>query len=348
MAISACDHLEDVSGELDYHTAAMSSRYRASLLALGLATVLLAGLLWMRREDLALLGELEVSWPLMIGAILLTVFGTLLSFLRWYILVKAQALPFTVSDALRLGLIGTLFNFLIPGAVGGDLVKAALIAREQSKRLLAVSTIVVDRIVGLLGLLALTGLVAIVWWGAIQDNEELVKLARWNLALLGLALGALAMFLLWRWPLEDLASRVGQFPKIGPAMASLVEAAASFQRTKGAVVATMVLSVLIQALFVGSLILGGLSLWPEVPPLGSYLIAIPFGLLSTGIPVTPGGLGVAEVTLEALFSFIGAPASYALLMMLGFRLGQVATLVLGVLLYLGSTEARQAVKDASG
>ncbi len=145
----------------------MDRRYRASILALGLAAALLAGLLWMLRDDLALLGELEVLWPWMIGAILLTVVGTLLSFLRWYFLVKAQELPFTMFDALRLGLIGTFFNFLIPGAVGGDLVKAALIAREQSKRLIAVSTIVVDRIVGLLGLLVLTGLIAIFWWGSI-------------------------------------------------------------------------------------------------------------------------------------------------------------------------------------
>jgi len=309
-----------------------------------LAAILLAGLLWMRREDLALLGELEVSWPLMVGAIILTVVGTMLSFVRWYFLVKAQGLPFTIFDGMRLGLIGTFFNFLIPGAVGGDLVKAALIAREQSQRLLAISTIVVDRIVGLLGLLLLTGLVAIVWWGAIQDNESLAELARWNLGLLGIALVALAVFLLWRWPLEDLASRIRRIPKLGPPLASLADAAASFQQTKGAVVASVLLSVLIQALFVASLILGGLSLWPEVPPLSSYLVAIPFGLLSTGIPVTPGGLGVAEVTLEALFSFIGAPASYALLMMLGFRLGQVATVALGVLLYWASPEVRGAAK----
>jgi uncharacterized membrane protein YbhN (UPF0104 family) len=327
-----------------YDTAGMSSRYRASFLALGLAAVLLAGLLWMRREDLSLLGELEVSWPLMIGAISLTVVGTILSFVRWYLLVKAQGLPFTIFDALRLGLIGTFFNFLIPGAVGGDLVKAALIAREQSSRLLAISTIVVDRIVGLLGLLVLTGLVAIVGWGAIQDNDPLAELAQWNLGLLGIALAALAVFLLWRWPLEDVASRVRRIPKLGPPLASLVDAAGSYQQAKGSVLAAVLFSILIQALFVASLVLGGLSLWPEAPPLSSYLVAIPFGLLSTGIPVTPGGLGVAEVTLEALFSFIGAPASYALLMMLGFRLGQVATVALGVLLYWASPEVRGAAE----
>jgi len=175
----------------------MSKRYRAAILPLGLAVVVLGVLIWLRRDDLALLGDLKVSWPLMLGAISLTVVGSFLSFVRWYWLVIAQGLPFRLSDAFRLGLVGAFFNFVVPGAVGGDLVKAALIAREQEKRVLAVSTIVVDRVVGLLGLLVLTGMVAIVMWD--------------------------------------------------------------------------------------------LSIWPEPPPLSSYLIAIPFGLLSTGIPVTPGG-----------------------------------------------------------
>jgi len=324
----------------------MSKRYRAAILPLGLAAVVLGALFWLRRDDLALLGDLKVSWPLMLGAIALTVVGSFLSFLRWYWLVIAQGLPFTLIDAFRLGLVGSFFNFVVPGAVGGDLVKAALMAREQEKRVLAVSTIVVDRVVGLLGLLVLTGMVAIAMWGAIQEHAPLVDLARWNLSLLGLALAALAVFLLWRWPLEDLAVRVRRIPKVGPLLASMLEAVASYQTTKVTVVGCVLVSVLIQALFVGSLVMGGLSIWPEPPPLSSYLIAIPFGLLSTGIPVTPGGLGIAEVTLEALFAFVGAPASYALLMMLGFRLGQVATIVLGVVLYFSSPEIRRATKDA--
>ncbi len=81
--------------------------------------------------------------------------GVLLAFLRWYLLVRALGLPFRLKDAYRLGFIGMLFNFVIPGAVGGDFVKAAYLCREQGTRTGPIASVVVDRIVGLLGLFLL-------------------------------------------------------------------------------------------------------------------------------------------------------------------------------------------------
>src|SRR5437879_1557023 len=46
---------------------------------------------------------------LVLAAVLLLA-GVLLTFVRWYILVRAQDLPFTPADALRLGLVGYFFN----------------------------------------------------------------------------------------------------------------------------------------------------------------------------------------------------------------------------------------------
>src|SRR5262249_38520042 len=60
--------------------------------------------------------------------------GLLGTFWRWYVLVRAQDLPFRLSDAFRLGFIGYFFNTFLPGSIGGDFVKAACIAREQSRR----------------------------------------------------------------------------------------------------------------------------------------------------------------------------------------------------------------------
>src|SRR5205823_4926165 len=86
----------------------------------------------------------------------------LLTFVRWYVLVRAQDLPFTVTDSIRLGFVGFFFNNFLPGSVGGDLVKAWYIAGEQSRRTVAVSTVLIDRV---LGLWALAALVAILGSG---------------------------------------------------------------------------------------------------------------------------------------------------------------------------------------
>src|SRR5258708_2085505 len=53
----------------------------------------------------------------------IAVSAALLTFIRWYFLVRALRLPFSVWDAIRLGFLGIVFNLVVPGAVGGDVVK---------------------------------------------------------------------------------------------------------------------------------------------------------------------------------------------------------------------------------
>src|SRR5262249_27161693 len=90
--------------------------------------------------------------------------SVLLTYVRWFVLVRAQGLPFTFPNAIRLGLIGTYFNAFLPGSVGGDIIKAAFIAREQNRRTVAVATVMIDRALGLVGLIWLVALVGGFFW----------------------------------------------------------------------------------------------------------------------------------------------------------------------------------------
>ena len=96
-------------------------------------------------EQVTMLREQPKDWGLLIAAFVLTFVAVSLSFLRWWLLVWALGLPFRILDAFRLGFIGYLMNFVSAGAVGGDLVKAFFIAREQpGRRAEAVATVVVE------------------------------------------------------------------------------------------------------------------------------------------------------------------------------------------------------------
>jgi len=66
--------------------------------------------------------------------------------------------PFRLIDSLRLSFVGTFFNLVIPGAVGGDLVKAAYLARMNLPRTQAIATLLIDRVVGLVGLFYLAAI----------------------------------------------------------------------------------------------------------------------------------------------------------------------------------------------
>src|SRR6185312_10340535 len=87
--------------------------------------------------------------------------GLLVTFVRWYWLVRVVEPGFRLRDAFLLGFIGNVFNVLVPGAVGGDFFKAAFLSRMQIKRTQAIASMVIDRIVGLLGLFLLAGVAGV-------------------------------------------------------------------------------------------------------------------------------------------------------------------------------------------
>lgn len=90
--------------------------------------------------------------------------GLIITFLRWHMLVRAVGLPFTRYNAIRLGLVGYYFNTFLPGSIGGDIVKAYAIAKEQSRRTVAVATVLIDRIIGLWALIWFVAIIGSVFW----------------------------------------------------------------------------------------------------------------------------------------------------------------------------------------
>ena len=113
----------------------------------------LAYLFYAYRVQLANLLAQRPDWTQFSLAVLVVAASITLTFYRWYLLVWAQDFPFTVKDALRLSFIGYACNFIGPGAAGGDLIKAGLIATEQTSRKgIAAATVLLDRILGVLAL----------------------------------------------------------------------------------------------------------------------------------------------------------------------------------------------------
>ena len=116
---------------------------------------------------------------------------------RWYLLVRALGLRFRLVDAFRLGYLGYLLNFVSVGSVGGDLFKAIFIAREQpGRRAEAVATVLVDRIVGMYGLVLLTS--GVIGLGGIPNSDrDVVAICRLTLLV---AVVGLAGILVWLIP----------------------------------------------------------------------------------------------------------------------------------------------------
>ena len=78
---------------------------------------------------------------------------------RWWWLMRANGLGVGFFETQRFAWIGLFCSNVLPGAIGGDIVKAVFIVRRcSSDKIRAVVSVVIDRIVGLLSLLTVCSL----------------------------------------------------------------------------------------------------------------------------------------------------------------------------------------------
>ena len=85
---------------------------------------------------------------IMLSAALLLL-GVLVNVQRWRILLKVQDFYISNTKATKLTLIGDFFSVAIPGSVSGDIVKAYYLARGKKQKEKLITTIILDRLVGL-------------------------------------------------------------------------------------------------------------------------------------------------------------------------------------------------------
>jgi uncharacterized protein (TIRG00374 family) len=241
-----------------------------------------------------------------------------LTLLRWYLLVRAQGLSFRVRDALRLGLVGIFYNTFLPGSVGGDVIKAYAIAREQSRRTVAVATVIMDRVIALWGLFWFVAVLGGLFWlsGALEGSAAAQSKFIVFLAFAIVAASSLVWLLLGLLPqyrAERFAGRLSRLPKVGGSAAEFWRAVWMYRCRQKSVVAAMALA---WAGFVGFV----LSFWfcalavsdgqaaEALPSLTQHFLIVPLGLLFMAVPMFPGGAGIGEFGYGFLYECFGFPS----------------------------------------
>ncbi len=91
------------------------------------------------------------DWWMLFWAWAFSAAAVVLTFIRWWYLVRALDIPCRFRDAIRISFWGFLFNLAPLGIVGGDLVKAVMLAHEHRQyRAKAVASVLFDRVIGLI------------------------------------------------------------------------------------------------------------------------------------------------------------------------------------------------------
>lgn len=238
--------------------------------------------------------------------------------IRWRMLLAAQDIHARRRDCVMMNYIGLFFSTFLPGATGGDFVKAYYVARDREKKAEAVTTVFLDRVFGLYCMI-LYGTVAILFhfnhlWhyeseagaGGLTQAQFLIVLVltAFAAATVGLAVvlnphcRRLTHFLLDRLP-------VG-----GEVLKRVYEAVYLYRGRPGLLAKFLGFSVAAHSLGALSVLCVGYALGDPVAHGGAralnYLFLVPLGLVINGLPLTPAGLGAFEAAEAWLFKTVGS------------------------------------------
>ena len=309
-------------------------------------------------EEVGLAGVFErpVRWHYFILAALIALTSVLITFVRWYHLVRAQDLPFTLPSAFRLGMIGYYLNTFLPGAVGGDIIKAAFIAREQSRRTVAVATVIIDRVIGLCGLIWLVALLGGFFWlsGLLPyiaaSASAIVILETIFLGAAGLMAGSLAFWFALGFfsqeRIKGIAAWLEGIPKIGGPLAELWRAGLLYRWRGRSVSFALGLAMIGHLGFVLVFFFAARTLTPpeNTPTLQAHFLAVPVGMtIQAGIP-TPGGVGGGEFAFGKLYELLGFSLAAGVL---GSLVRRSIDWILGLIGYLIYLQLKPDLKQAA-
>lgn len=220
---------------------------------------------------------------------------------RWYWLLRSRNFNVAIGSTYALYLIGIFFNNALPSSVGGDVVKAFYLAREQKARQVdAVLSVLIDRVLGLYSLLLLS-LVSVVWDFSFVKSQADVRWMAIMCAVLSLAMtvGLMIGFSTRIDRALRITSTLRKFPALKK-IRELFEAMQLYGRQKSAILISIGASVIAQSFSVAFFVMVGEALGVSIP-LTAYLFCIPLGFVATALPIAPAGVGVGQIAFLFLF-----------------------------------------------
>lgn len=342
-----------------------TNRFRAlAIIALKwlLAAALLGGLLWMSRDTLMQLRHRQILWQFFAGALAIRFVSLLATFARWRSLVRGIGIPFSFRQTFRLGILGEACNLMGPGAVGGDLVKVALLAKDHPKRTASVlATVFLDRVLGMWALFFLGAIASLSPIGTKPGPE--LQYAVWILwggsvaGLIGLSLMFVPAFThskLMHW--------LTTWKFVGKIVKELMDSIQLYQGKPFVVITAALLGLVGHFGFLTSFYFCAESFHKGqvIPGYIDHIVGLPLPeALSAAVP-TPGGVGALEGAVAWFYQQhqrainpnstekeLATALSNGVLTALGYRLTTLVWGAVGIVYYLTSrSEIRRAVEVA--
>jgi uncharacterized membrane protein YbhN (UPF0104 family) len=275
------------------------------VVSIGIMAYLVLAFDWDRLQDIA--GRLRLGLASIGPLLILISFGW--GALRWSVLLGHFGVKQRWSESFSLYLIGSFYNVVLPGMLGGDVVRVGFCAARTGKPLPEIATTtLIERSLGLVAILMIGSTASLMigapWKGQLDPMVGLSLPVLTCSVLVASAIGWAALrFPSAAWFLREYRWR--PLRALARLLASLREL------TAGMILQLLLLSVLCQfPAFVSAYMLGkalGIDL-----PLVVFCVVMPIVTISTMLPISLGGLGVREGLLTFLLTRLDVAGSEAI------------------------------------
>lgn len=257
---------------------------------------------------------------------------------RWYLLLQSQDIPVPLRRVTAICFVGQFFNAFLLGATGGDVIKSYYAARQtQTHKAEAVMSVVVDRIIGLVGLFIIA-IIMMAWqWRWLCDPIR-KDLRAPSLVVLGLVVVVCAAIPIsfWRglprkiaW-LDRLKGKIAFRGHVSRALDSYQSYLAKGPLLTKAVLLSMGVHTTV---FIGVICLGrGLNV--EGIQWDKYFLILPMINTISAIPISIAGFGLREGMYTLMFGDLGVAANVAVALGLLSYAAQFFWSLVGGLVYM--------------
>ncbi len=244
------------------------------------------------------------TWIVMAaGCLLSTIYITAL---RWQLLLKAQDLNITYWNTIRLTFVGAFFSTFMPGGTGGDIAKAYYVWNTGDKRTAAVTTVFLDRVVGLYAMLALASVMALLQasmlWSVPAAKPLLICVPSAFIS------STIAIIVLFTPPAQRLltAERSGLLARVAQVCNKIYETLLMYRERKAAIVWALGLSVISHIGLSLSFLAFGHIFGEPIIDIFQYFLIVPLGMIANGIPILPMGIGQGEAAFNFLYKTLAS------------------------------------------
>jgi len=265
----------------------------------------------------------------------LFLFGAFCGAMRYRFLLRLADTELSVPRAMQLQLTALFFNVVIPGSVGGDVIKALYVSRDASptRRTTILLIIFVDRLVGLAALVLVASFIALLRGPMIWSTPELRNLTL-AVGFLGVCtlIGPALFVLILRRAGERIERWISGPSRIAKLAGQLVAAARLLAAGPGNLVKALTISMGMHTAAMTYFMLLARAVTGQEVPFGAIATVFPLGMLTMMVPIAPAGLGVGHVAFDRLFAMLGLSGGADVFNI--YLISQVSLCLTGVVPYL--------------